>query len=205
MRYSLWIQDSDDVNATPTPGHTVAVTRWALYTLPPAHLEAVLAHELSHHLGGRAWLSLLSFWVLDSCSLCADRRSSVGPADAASRRRMCRSLASCCLPIPASSSPSSRSVTVTCRPCCSSPRLSRRQFSRGSTAAGHACRSRAALMGYGATLIQVLYGWQIQHQQMLGREVTSRRSQLMSSTPSLVERVQTLERANPGTLPGDPS
>ncbi len=33
---------------------------------------------------------------------------------------------------------------------------------------------RAALMGYGATLVQVLYGWQMQHQQILGRE-TSRK------------------------------
>ena len=61
-RFTIWVQESDDVNATPTPGHTVAVTRWALYTVPAQHLEAVLAHELSHHLGGRAWLSLLSFW-----------------------------------------------------------------------------------------------------------------------------------------------
>ena len=61
-RLSLWIQESDEVNATPTPGHMVAVTRWALYTLPPSHLEAVLAHELGHHLGGRSWLSMLSFW-----------------------------------------------------------------------------------------------------------------------------------------------
>ena len=61
-RYTIWIQESDDANATPTPGHTIAVTRWALYTVPGQHLEAVLAHELSHHLGGRAWLSLLSFW-----------------------------------------------------------------------------------------------------------------------------------------------
>jgi Zn-dependent protease with chaperone function len=63
---------------------------------------------------------------------------------------------------------------------------------------------RAAHMGYGATLIQVLYGWQAQNQQMLGRD-TNRRTQLMSSTPSLVERVQTLERATPGTLPPDPA
>ena len=27
---------------------------------------------------------------------------------------------------------------------------------------------RAAAMGYGATLVQVLYGWQVQHQQHAG-------------------------------------
>jgi Zn-dependent protease with chaperone function len=52
---------------------------------------------------------------------------------------------------------------------------------------------RAATMGYGATLIQVLYGWQFQHQQMLGRD-TNRRTQLMSSSPSLAERVRALEQ-----------
>ncbi len=51
---------------------------------------------------------------------------------------------------------------------------------------------RAAAMGYGATLIQVLYGWQVQHQQMLGRD-TNRRSQFMSSAPSPAERVRALE------------
>jgi Zn-dependent protease with chaperone function len=52
---------------------------------------------------------------------------------------------------------------------------------------------KAAMLGYGATLVQVLYGWQMQHQQMHGRE-TSRRAQVMSSTPSLIERVHTLSR-----------
>jgi Zn-dependent protease with chaperone function len=55
---------------------------------------------------------------------------------------------------------------------------------------------RAASMGYGRTLIQVLYGWQFQHQQMLGRDA-SRRTQLMSSSPSLAERVRALESLQP--------
>jgi hypothetical protein len=54
------------------------------------------------------------------------------------------------------------------------------------------------MLGYGATLVQVLYGWQMQHQQMLGRE-TSRRAQVMSNTPSLIERVRTIEQV--GGLP----
>jgi Zn-dependent protease with chaperone function len=30
--------------------------------LSPVQLEAVLAHELGHHLGGHPWASLLRYW-----------------------------------------------------------------------------------------------------------------------------------------------
>jgi Zn-dependent protease with chaperone function len=60
--YSLWVQDSDDVNAFAAAGHVVAVTRWALRSLPRQHLAAVLAHELGHHIGGHAWAGLLTYW-----------------------------------------------------------------------------------------------------------------------------------------------
>ncbi|GAA1579884.1 hypothetical protein GCM10009804_40660 [Kribbella hippodromi] len=53
---------------------------------------------------------------------------------------------------------------------------------------------KTAALGYGSTLVQVLYGWQMEHQQTLGRE-DSRRAQVMANTPSLVERVRVLERA----------
>ncbi|MEU4603489.1 M48 family metalloprotease [Kribbella sp. NPDC023972] len=46
-----------------TPGATVAVTSWAVYSLPPRHLEAVLAHELAHHLAMPRALSLLLYWL----------------------------------------------------------------------------------------------------------------------------------------------
>lgn len=60
--YSLWVQDADEVNAFATAGHVVAVTRWALRSLPRRHLAAVLAHELGHHIGGHAWAGLLTYW-----------------------------------------------------------------------------------------------------------------------------------------------
>ena len=195
-RFSLWVQESDDVNATPTPGHTVAITRWALYTLPPSHLEAALAHELSHHLGGRAWLSLLNFWysIPARCGLIAVR---------AIARLMVKVPAVGCVigsfivmayagivlaVITFSSGYIWPFLFIT--PFIAPPFLawlSRWQVKQADR--------RAARMGYGGTLVQVLYGWQMQHQQTLGREV-SRRAQIMSSTPSLVERVHTLEQAN---------
>ena len=60
--YSLWVQKSLRINAFATAGHTVAVTEAALQKLPKPQLEAVLAHELGHHLGGHSWASLLRYW-----------------------------------------------------------------------------------------------------------------------------------------------
>lgn len=60
-RYSLWIQNSHEVNAMATGGRVVAVTTAAL-RLPPARLEAVLAHELGHHLSGHTTISMLKWW-----------------------------------------------------------------------------------------------------------------------------------------------
>ena len=60
--YTLWVQKSLRINAFATAGHTVAVTEAALQKLPTPQLEAVLAHELGHHLGGHSWASLLRYW-----------------------------------------------------------------------------------------------------------------------------------------------
>ena len=199
-RYSLWLQESEDANATPTPGHTVAVTTWALYNLPPSHLEAVLAHELSHHLGGRAWVSLLSFWysIPARCALVGVRALfKLMRAVPAVGCGVGAFLAIGYLGVLLAVLTFGDSLTfplLFLTPFIAPPILawlSRRDVKEADR--------RAAAMGYGGTLIQVLYGWQVQHQQMLGRE-GSRRSQLMSSTPSLAERVQALERTSPGAL-----
>ncbi|ONI71253.1 hypothetical protein ALI144C_48645 [Actinosynnema sp. ALI-1.44] len=60
-RYTLWIEESDGVNALAAGGHIVAVTRSAL-RLPPPQLEAILAHELGHHLSGHAWMAHLGWY-----------------------------------------------------------------------------------------------------------------------------------------------
>jgi Zn-dependent protease with chaperone function len=192
-KYSLWIQESDEVNASPTPGHTVAVTRWALYTLPASHLEAALAHELSHHLGGRSWLSLLGFWysIPARCALIAVR--------ALVRLMRAVPAVGCVvggffflayLGIWLAVLTFGDNIVLPLlflTPLVAPPILAwlGRQEVRQAD-------RRAAGMGYGRTLVQVLYGWQVQHQQTLGREA-GRRAQLMSSTPSVMERVQTLE------------
>ncbi|MEV5963593.1 M48 family metalloprotease [Kribbella sp. NPDC051952] len=198
-RYAIWIQESDDVNATPTPGHTVGVTRWALYTLPPAHLEAALAHELGHHLGGRDWLSLLSFWysIPARCAL-------IGVRALGRLMRAVPAVGCVVIGFVLIAYLGVLLAVLTFGDSLTLPLLFLTPFVAPPILAWLGRREvlqadrRAAVMGYGATLVQVLYGWQFQHQQMLGRDA-NRRSQLMSSSPSPAERVRALEQA--GGLP----
>lgn len=60
-RYVLMVEDSDELNAFAAGGRIVSVTQAAL-RLPPKQLEAVLAHELGHHLSGHAIVSMLAWW-----------------------------------------------------------------------------------------------------------------------------------------------
>lgn len=50
-RYRLMIATADGPNAPAVTGRTVVVTSYAVTRLPPDQVEAVLAHELSHHAG----------------------------------------------------------------------------------------------------------------------------------------------------------
>jgi Zn-dependent protease with chaperone function len=196
-RYSLWVQESDDVNAQPAPGHTVALTTWSLYNLPASHLEAVLAHEVSHHLGGRDWLSLLSFWysIPARCALWAVR----GLA------RLMKAVPAVGCVVVGFLTLGYLGLLLTILIFDESfvlPLLFLTPFIAPPILAWFARREvkqadrRAAAMGYGPTLVQVFYGWQVQHQNMPGRDAT-RRSQVMSSTPSIADRVRMLEGLTP--------
>jgi Zn-dependent protease with chaperone function len=192
-KFSLWIQNSDEVSAHATPGHTVALTRWALYTLPPSHLEAVLAHELSHHLGGRTWLSLLNFWysIPARCALVVVR--SIVRAMRAVQAIGCLvggfltlSYLGILLAI-ITFGGSLVFPVLFLTPFIAPPILA--WLSRWEEKQAD---RRAAALGYGPVLVQVFYGWQVQHQNSLGRE-TRRSSQLMSSHPSMADRVHAIE------------
>lgn len=60
-RFRLWIQDTNDLNASAAGGSIVSVTRGAL-RYSGDHLGAVLAHELGHHLNGHTYPGLLAWW-----------------------------------------------------------------------------------------------------------------------------------------------
>lgn len=61
--FILGVQDSPELNASAAAGRSVAVTAGALEQLEGRHLEAVLAHELGHHLGGHPIAALWNYWV----------------------------------------------------------------------------------------------------------------------------------------------
>jgi Zn-dependent protease with chaperone function len=50
-RVRLMIVKSQELNAPAATGRTVVITSYAASSLPPDRLEAVLAHELIHHIG----------------------------------------------------------------------------------------------------------------------------------------------------------
>jgi Zn-dependent protease with chaperone function len=50
-RVRLVIADTQELNAPATAGRTIAITSYAASSLPSDQLEAVLAHELTHHVG----------------------------------------------------------------------------------------------------------------------------------------------------------
>ncbi|MGW0946069.1 M48 family metalloprotease [Streptomyces sp. NPDC002623] len=60
-QYTLWMEDTDELNASAAAGHIVGVTRGAMRQ-PPHQLSAILAHELGHHVGGHSWALLLGIW-----------------------------------------------------------------------------------------------------------------------------------------------
>ncbi|TCC33713.1 hypothetical protein [Kribbella sindirgiensis] len=61
-RFTVWIQRAETPTGPATGGNTVSVTSWALYTLPPSHLEAALAHDFSVRRHGHLWLSRVLHW-----------------------------------------------------------------------------------------------------------------------------------------------
>ncbi|QIS01797.1 M48 family metalloprotease [Nocardia brasiliensis] len=61
--YGLWVQQSAEPSAYAAPSRIIAVTSSAIAGLEPRELEAVLAHELGHHVRVDARLRLLEAWI----------------------------------------------------------------------------------------------------------------------------------------------
>lgn len=62
--YRLRISDLKMVNAFAVGGSVVVVTRYALTNLPASQLEAVLIHELGHHIGLHPVMLLAREWLM---------------------------------------------------------------------------------------------------------------------------------------------
>lgn len=62
-RFVLAVVDSDDVNAFACGGHLLVVSSFSIEHLTHDELCGVLAHELSHHMGGHTIALTISQWM----------------------------------------------------------------------------------------------------------------------------------------------
>ncbi|HYY79045.1 MAG TPA: M48 family metalloprotease [Actinomycetes bacterium] len=88
-RYLLRVQEQPQVNAFALGGHLVAVTRVAL-ELDDGMLEAVLAHELGHHLHLHPLATSLGWWYLLPFAVAEGAWRRIGRATRAMARAFAR-------------------------------------------------------------------------------------------------------------------
>lgn len=62
-RFVLAVADGDDLNAFACGGHLLVVSSFAIDNLTDDELTGVLAHELSHHLGGHTVALTIAQWM----------------------------------------------------------------------------------------------------------------------------------------------
>jgi len=62
-RFVLSVADVDDINAFACGGHMLVVSSFAIEHLTEDELTGVLAHELSHHLGGHTVALTVAQWM----------------------------------------------------------------------------------------------------------------------------------------------
>ncbi len=62
-RFVLAVADGDDLNAFACGGHLLVVSSFAIDNLTDDELTGVLAHELSHHLGGHTIALTIAQWM----------------------------------------------------------------------------------------------------------------------------------------------
>lgn len=62
-RFVLAVADGDDINAFACGGHLLVVSSFAINNLDTAELAGILAHELSHHLGGHTVALTIAQWM----------------------------------------------------------------------------------------------------------------------------------------------
>lgn len=191
--YDLWVHDSDEISAPAGAGRNIGVTSWALKTLPPRHLQAVLAHEVAHHLGQPRWLNQLIYWYSLPGRLAAWLiRATV--------RMVMAGNAFGCLVIGFLSfgyvglillvliADDSKAIPVVIL----TPLLAPLFVTFLNRVAERDADRAAANLGYGSTLIEVFYGWQVQSESSQ-RPDRDRRNAWASSHPPVAERIRSLE------------
>jgi Zn-dependent protease with chaperone function len=187
-RYVLRVEWSQWLNAVAGAGHIVGVTATAL-TLPTRHLEAVLAHELGHHLGGHAMIGLLHAWyswplrLLVRLSMWIGRGASVAMAIV---RPFAPMLALAILPLAFVSCLGSLLVPLIALPVWLSTIVMRRSELRAD--------GTAVRLGYGPELLWLCRGWAAREQPP-SRGWRSVRNFVRDTHPRFDVRVRAIERA----------
>ncbi|MCG8924862.1 M48 family metalloprotease [Lentzea sp. CC55] len=195
-RYWLRVQNSREINAMAVGGHVVGVSTAALQ-LPRRQVEAVLAHELGHHLAGHTRISLLRWWyelparvvvrvvVLVATGVLVAGRAIGTRAAAVTSLLLVVALAVAAVVV----SPWLLLVPVV------APLLALASR-RGEL---HADRV-AAELGYGPLLLEVLQRW-VKEGHDDARARAPMRARMLASHPSCAQRISRLRRP-PGRNPG---
>lgn len=191
--FSMWIQMGEVPTAGVAGGRTVAVTSWAVNGLPPGHLEAVLAFDYATHLHGSSWIGRLLHWYSAPARL-------VG----AGVRRLLRLSRT----IPAVGCTIVGFLILayiglflfvlvfydgwTIPLLYLSPLLLPAIFAGLGKWNERMADQAVVDLGLGRKLLEVLYGWQAQHQQA-ARKIGLTQPDWLSGQPVVAERIRALE------------
>lgn len=192
-QYTVWIQDVEAATAGASGGPTASVSRWALYTLPPSHLEAVLAHALAAHLRGRSWLGRLAHWYSVPARILALvirlllRLSRTVPAVGCT---IIGFLLVAYFGIILVSLVFYDSLAVPLLLLL--PLFSPLLFVGAAKLLERMADRATADLGYGRRLLEVLYGWQAQHQAM-SRRAGIMQPDWLAGQSSVAERIRAIE------------
>ncbi|MBB5833892.1 hypothetical protein [Kribbella italica] len=191
--YSLWIQNADGATAGVGAGNTVTVTGWAIFTLPPSHLEAVLAFDLATHLHGRTWLSRLALWYSVPARLVA-----LGVRQLLKLSRTIPAIGCTIVGFLLMAYIGILLFALVFYDSLAVPLLYLSPvllpFLFGGLAHWNQRMADRAVvdMGHGRKLLEVLYGWQGQHQEA-SRRMAMTQPDWLAGQPSVSERIRALE------------
>jgi hypothetical protein len=191
--FSQWIQFGEAPTTGVAGGRTIAVTAWAMHSLPPSHLEAAMAFDFASHLHGTTLIGRLLHWYSTPARL-------VGVA--------VRKLLKLSRTIPAIGCTIVGFVVVAYLglflfvlvfydgwtvPLLYLSPLLLPPFFAGLSKWNERMADRAvADLGCGRKLLEVLYGWQEQHRQATRRAGLTQPDWL-GGQPAVAERIRALE------------
>ncbi|MFF0271448.1 hypothetical protein [Kribbella sp. NPDC004536] len=191
--FSMWIQLGEVPTAGAPGGRTVAVTSWAMAGLPPGHLQAALAFDYVGHLYGSSSIGRLLHWYTAPTRL-------VG-AGVRKLLRLSRTIPAVGCTIVGFLILAYIGLFMfvlvfydgwTIPLLYLSPLLLPAVFAGLARWNERMADQAVADLGFGRTLLEILYGWQAQHQQAV-RRMGITQPDWLSGQPVVAERIRALE------------